>query len=980
MCESQSADFDGFRSLRTIYTPGDGQRWDEHVKMRLDRLVAGFVMLGLTVTAVADDFIGRDVPYVYHRAGVAFQTTPDGTTQSGPDVPILFDVASVTVSDGAYRLNSGPNGVNVYPLARSSQYLFGRGSDQKLYRSSDGTTWESIGLYYTDKIWALADDTLIRTAPQPAPDGRQAIFRSVDQGQTWQPAKFAGTTDDVLLLTPGAYLHYWGLHQAQNGTVIAVEYKVPNGARYIYRSTDSGATWRVVYDAGAGNIYHYHAIGKQEALNRWIASTGDQPPSHRMPVSDDDGLTWHDYLSPPGQRRAQPIALVDYGHPSRILYGSDEDRQLGWMDVSDAASARTIVSLATQLNPAAAKCYIWDIFTQDGLYYASSWDYGNYERSPVILVSPDLVHWTTYHRFTGQEYGAYRYTGSIGGRMHILVNARVDYRDLALSPARARVDQGYLVAGAATNLLGPALSSAETTSGWTNTSPSVGGSQGLFEYTSTLAHSGAGCVHYARSDGSVMRLTTPASAVAGNAVYQFRFWVRGLTETSFVQTVVDGAADATLTGFDPMSDRWLEVLASPVSVATGTHQLGLQFTSYSNSDHTLELYIDTLQLEAVPSTPWQLGGTPRAPTYLEATVPSSGGWTNVFSIQPDLIREYLVMSTEALVKSYVIDAQTRLDLIFDPLDHAFKLRPVLGGVAQPPLATSPQHFHRKHQIRFAVRCFGGYCCGLSIGNGQPAEHVVRSFPAPGGPTVIVRAGAADAAACVLPYVLYNDRWFDSCLSDGQIAAAMSDLGDDAGAPGDANCDGRVDSDDVDPLALAVIDPAAYHAQYPACPFGNTDVNHDGVTDAADLSALQALLVSPPIVPGDMNCDGRVDEGDVDPFMLALQSETAYSAAFPTCRWLNADCNQDGVVDADDLTPFNILVYGLPPQKGDLNCDGHVDFADIDAFVLALSGAAGYYSVYPMCNIALADCNCDGSIDFADIDPFVQCLVGACGCP
>ena len=60
--------------------------------------------------------------------------------------------------------------------------------------------------------------------------------------------------------------------------------------------------------------------------------------------------------------------------------------------------------------------------------------------------------------------------------------------------------------------------------------------------------------------------------------------------------------------------------------------------------------------------------------------------------------------------------------------------------------------------------------------------------------------------------------------------------------------------------------------------------------------------------------------------------------------------------------------------GDINCDGAIDFDDIDPFVLALSGEAGYYAQYPNCFRPLADINGNGAIDFDDIDPFVALLV------
>ena len=64
------------------------------------------------------------------------------------------------------------------------------------------------------------------------------------------------------------------------------------------------------------------------------------------------------------------------------------------------------------------------------------------------------------------------------------------------------------------------------------------------------------------------------------------------------------------------------------------------------------------------------------------------------------------------------------------------------------------------------------------------------------------------------------------------------------------------------------------------------------------------------------------------------------------------------------------------RYGDLNCDGVVNFGDINPFVLALSSPAGYEAAYPGCNVMLADCNGDGYVNFADINPFVALLAGS----
>ncbi len=61
--------------------------------------------------------------------------------------------------------------------------------------------------------------------------------------------------------------------------------------------------------------------------------------------------------------------------------------------------------------------------------------------------------------------------------------------------------------------------------------------------------------------------------------------------------------------------------------------------------------------------------------------------------------------------------------------------------------------------------------------------------------------------------------------------------------------------------------------------------------------------------------------------------------------------------------------------GDVNCDGVVDFGDINVFVLALTDPGTYAALYPTCPLGNRDINGDGSFDFGDINPFVQVLTG-----
>ena len=63
------------------------------------------------------------------------------------------------------------------------------------------------------------------------------------------------------------------------------------------------------------------------------------------------------------------------------------------------------------------------------------------------------------------------------------------------------------------------------------------------------------------------------------------------------------------------------------------------------------------------------------------------------------------------------------------------------------------------------------------------------------------------------------------------------------------------------------------------------------------------------VGGDTNCDGLINNGDIDPFVLALTDPTGYAAAYPDCPHSQADCNGDGLVNNGDIDPFVYLLTG-----------------------------------------------------------------------
>ncbi len=81
-------------------------------------------------------------------------------------------------------------------------------------------------------------------------------------------------------------------------------------------------------------------------------------------------------------------------------------------------------------------------------------------------------------------------------------------------------------------------------------------------------------------------------------------------------------------------------------------------------------------------------------------------------------------------------------------------------------------------------------------------------------------------------------------------------------------------------------------------------------------------------------------------------------------------------DASPREPTGVEfgAYLLFQLLGDMNCDGAVDFNDIDGFVAALVGPAAYAAQFPWCLVLNADGDRSGQVDFNDIDDFIGLLI------
>jgi len=106
--------------------------------------------------------------------------------------------------------------------------------------------------------------------------------------------------------------------------------------------------------------------------------------------------------------------------------------------------------------------------------------------------------------------------------------------------------------------------------------------------------------------------------------------------------------------------------------------------------------------------------------------------------------------------------------------------------------------------------------------------------------------------------------------------------------------------------------------------------------------------------------------------------SSYADNQPTVylRWTMGSTDYSWQYCGWNIDDVELWAFAEPQDlKGDLDCDGDVDFDDINPFILALSGQTAYLAQYPDCNWLNADCNADGNVDFDDINALVALLEG-----
>ena len=107
----------------------------------------------------------------------------------------------------------------------------------------------------------------------------------------------------------------------------------------------------------------------------------------------------------------------------------------------------------------------------------------------------------------------------------------------------------------------------------------------------------------------------------------------------------------------------------------------------------------------------------------------------------------------------------------------------------------------------------------------------------------------------------------------------------------------------------------------------------------------------------------------------LQAADTTTSGDDTAALDQTSNGDDGTVDetSKEGQSSGPSVQQQTPKIGDLNGDGIIDAADVDAFTKALADLDGYAAAYPNGDPAMGDCNGDGILTMFDIECFASML-------
>ncbi len=718
----------------------------------------------------------------FTRSSIAFVEDEDGFTEVAANEKREIPVAVAGAGDPVVMADVGTGGAGDFlrPMCNDGAALYAVSQGNSgVYRSTDGITWTKKSSVAIEQLFSLSSSVLLGTITAA---GGDFLRYSTDSGATWTPSKWGNTgpASEVVgtsfsLSSTGATLRTWSVYVA-GSTVIIAEYGSAE-SRYIYRSTDGGATISFVEDIGArpdgGTKQHFHKVIYHARQQRWVAVAGDGD-NRQTVYSDDDGITWASLIAV-DLLRFQPTQFVDVGDSDRLLFGSDQEYQIGWFNVVTGAISSAFIDLGSE----SAKIHIFEMWRSGGLTYAATrqgdavTDY-----DPIVVVSDDHVRWIPYCRFApgDQIFGLKTFAGEFKGRIYAEMAYRdttVKYGGVSFKAATVVHEQGLLIEPACTNLLDANESSAET--------DDTGFSLNSFESKEAVAPAtlpslhGDNCLHYEDSSDTTAQGLSGNAAVTAGVYYQGVFWCNSPSAQRIevgLQDNKDGSFSNLAVGnadIGPQVGGWRRAKTLRGLCRTGapdadTMRFSWPVTRGGNADIDLEL--DAVILAAAPVGTWQVGGTARTIEKITWSKTLPANYTMVWSVLPlTASSDFPVSGGNYYVGSVVFNSNDYLELYWDATNLKWTVEYTDdGGTGSVTLATGALTFERMQSLAFAVSVGDGGIAFTAMVGGAP-ERLAGAAQASLQDAAATITSGDNAGANVFPHVLARVAYTDIYLGN-----------------------------------------------------------------------------------------------------------------------------------------------------------------------------------------------------------------------
>lgn len=733
-----------------------------------------------------DGAVETHYPYTCTRDAVGYFGGPDGMTTYAADTIRTTDVLSVSECNAVEPVDEDPRGAyGITPHCINSNGLFATSNHTNkayLFLSADGVTgWTQkydfgyASGYDVDAVHVTSTGRLIAWVDEGS--GHVVYYSTgTHDGTAWTKAtNTVGGGDVVFTYDP----HVWGFHE-DHGTIIASTYGLSTNDTEIWRSTDDGLTWTKVLTVPSGTRDHFHTVCYHSGLSRWVIDGGDDWTGEEQITmfSDDDGVTWYNPIDPKLHSVTGRVTRFrDYGHPTRILVGSDHHLRIGWFDL-DTLETGTFCRFPSSWDHA----YAFDLFQHNGIWYWCSDDAiaGN-GYAPVIRVSTDLVNWVTYWRPTRTDLQTvYQFCGELNGKLHFRVRdtdstTHLIDEHIYLDPARIVKRTGVVVSPAKENLLGDRPSKCDLYTDWsliqsgTYTTSEV-------DTSVSFAPEAVGALHLVKDDVAYSEYTGVAAVANATTVIGERYvvhaWVKG--KGFFAKCYMSPDASSSASYMHALNqDGWTEVWSAPF-VATSTANHPVILIAQDQADYSSDVYIGACELLACKDVgEWSPGGVSQPADVASVTMELGTHWTQVFGFMPLQDSDELTNSDDDLVyiHSWVAPDGDFVNLYFDPSDSKIKMESTVDAspTGSPIETTGTRQIDREHLFRIAVRYANGEM-SFSVSDGAGVEHVdpiTHSGDALSGAGIVITTGD-ESGENSINGVLLDNRIIEGVLSESQV--------------------------------------------------------------------------------------------------------------------------------------------------------------------------------------------------------------------